>query len=163
MKMTSSEVRTNLNKCLPKIYKGDDIHIAVNDVVVAVLSKAPLDEDLPILQIQVTKAKTRWSELLSAISTIGAQFVFVNNKDVTKRVYLYRAPEYRNDFAEKWFLNLSHTVSESLNDRKSERNAKEMVATLIRLMHRSNMLHMTPEMVRELRLNANDIERYEVD
>ena len=163
MKIKSSEVRTNLNKFLPKIYKGDDVHITVNDVVVAVLSKTPLDEDLPALQVQITNAKTRWSELLSAISTIGAQFVFVKNKDPNKRVYLYRSPEYRNDFAEKWFLNLSHSVSESLNDRKSDKNAKEMVATLIRLLHRSNMLPLTPELLPELRLNANDIERYEVD
>lgn len=163
MKIKSSEVRTNLNKILPKVYKEDDAHITVNNVIVAVLSKTPLDEDIPALQIQITNAKMNWSELLSAISTIGAQFVFVKKGDENKRVYLYRAPGYRNGFAEKWFLNLSHSFSESLNERKSDKSAREMVATLIKLLHRSNMLHLTPDLLPELRLNAKDIERYEVD
>ena len=78
--MKSSEVRTNLSKILPKVYIGDDVHITLNDVVVAVLSKTAIDEDIPALPIQLTNAKSRWGELLSAVSTIGAQFVFLNKK-----------------------------------------------------------------------------------
>ena len=145
---------------MPKVYIGDDVHITLNDVVVAVLSKTAIDEDIPALPIQLTNAKSRWGELLSAVSTIGAQFVFLNKKDPNKRVYLYRASEYRNDFAEKWSINLSHSVSASINDRKSDKSAKEMMEIIIKLLHRSNVLTMATDLSR---YTANNLEHYEVD
>lgn len=165
MEISSSRARIKLSSYLDKAAEGEDILITMNDDVVAILSKRRPKGGWTIPRIGAKSAKNQWSEVISAVSSVGCQFLFKRRSAPHDEVYLYRPAAVSNIFVDAWArANIVAQGKEPVReDIDSDKSCKELLLALIRTLRRMDSFPIPPEMIPGALYNEHDLDRIDVD
>ncbi len=165
MEISSSRARTQLSKYLEKAAEGEDILITMNDDVVAILSNKRPEGGWIIPRIGAKSAKNKWSEVISAVSSVGCQFLFTRKSPPHDEVYLYRPATVSNIFVDAWAKGNIIAQREKLEneDIDGDKSCKELILALIRTLQRMNSFPIPLEMIPGALYSEKDLERIDLD
>ena len=109
--LISSLARTKLSSVLREVWEEETpIAIKVDGKDSAMLSLEKPKGGTPPLRIKIKDARSNWSDLLDLVKVYGAKYYFQvrfqqdddDDDEETVKIYLTRAPEYKNKFQYEW-------------------------------------------------------------
>lgn len=141
-KYSVSQARAHLSALIRAAESGEVIEITVfEQPYVRMTCEAP-QGGMDALLVDTTKARDKWSQLLSTVANDRAAFAFVTGNNI--KVYLLPAPEYTNPFITRWESHVEASPSSVSDELQSTLSVlTEVSAKLAALQQRVTTLMET--------------------